>query len=171
MIGPGLEGSVLVLGYGNPARLDDGLGPAFCDALTQSDWDEPPLRTVRTAMQLHVEHAADVADYDHVFFVDATLPGPGGFTFRRVAPRVRHAEFTTHSASPAGILGLARSLFGARTRGYTLGIRGRDFGGFGEALGADARRNLEAALRFFLDLQTGDRAPAGAFAGAEESHG
>ncbi len=147
------QGRLLVLGYGNAGRLDDGLGPAFCRALR--DHLPPDLQEeleVRAAMQLNVEDASEVAGHDVVLFVDATLPGEEPFVFRAVAPGFRHAEFTTHSASPAGILGLAHSIFGASTRGYTLGIRGRDFGGFGEALSPTARENLGLALDFFSNL-------------------
>ncbi|MBT8335487.1 MAG: hydrogenase maturation protease [Gemmatimonadetes bacterium] len=166
-----LDGRVLVLGYGNPARLDDGLGPAFCEALVADGWDAPEYRTVQTAMQLHIEHAAEVAGYDVVVFVDATLPGPGSFVFEVVQPGARHAEFTTHSASPAGILGLARGLFGSEVRGYTLGIRGLEFGEFGEYLGGEARRNLDAALQFFHGLPARAEAPVRRAAAAEMIHG
>ncbi len=150
-------GPLLVLGYGNPGRLDDGLGPAFCEALRlrlggDAHRAGPHRMTIRDAFQLNVEDAAEVADHDCVVFVDATLPGPGTFSFEPVTPSTRRAEFTTHSATPAGIMGLARDLLGADTQGYALGIRGGEFGGFGERLSPVARCHLALALDHFTAL-------------------
>ncbi len=60
---------VLVYGYGNPGRLDDGLGPALVRELSRRG-----LRAeadLETAYQLQVEDAARVAEYDLVIFADA----------------------------------------------------------------------------------------------------
>jgi hydrogenase maturation protease len=161
----------LVLGYGNSGRLDDGLGPAFCRALEarlRDGWASSPI-SIRDAYQLSVEHASDVADHEVVVFVDATLPGAGPFIFERVEPSMRRAEFSTHSVSPAGIAGLARQVFGADTAAFTLGIRGVEFGGFGEGLSAPARSNLNAALEHFIDLwREGALFPVGASTQLEE---
>jgi hypothetical protein len=46
------------------------------------------------------------------------------------------------------VLGLARQLFGARTEGYILGIRGYAFNEYGESLTAQGRANLAAAVAF-----------------------
>jgi hydrogenase maturation protease len=97
--------------------------------------------TVETDYQLHVEHAADAAEYDVVIFADADVEGAGPFRFRRLEPKTE-LSFTSHSVSPAGVLGLARELFSARSRGYVLGIRGHAFGEFAEGLSEEARRNL-----------------------------
>jgi hydrogenase maturation protease len=164
-------GRTLVLGYGNPGRLDDGLGPAFCRTLEERLHDPwrpgrapaPTALVIRDAFQLNVEDAAEIAGYDTVLFVDATLPGPGPFRFEPVSPSLRHAEFTTHSASPAGILGLARQIFGAGTRGFTLGIRGVEFRGFGEELSPAAQANLAMALEVRRGAQP--RGPGESFHG------
>lgn len=139
---------ILVIGYGNPGRLDDGLGPALAEALESL---ELPGLTVEAEYQLTVEDAALVAEHDVVVFADAAVDGPEPFEFRSVEP-VAGAGFTSHSVEPAGVLALARELFGARTAGYVLGIRGYEFDEFGERLSAGARANLEAATRFLERL-------------------
>lgn len=139
---------ILVLGYGNPGRCDDGLGPALAQRLKALDL--PGVR-VESAMQLNVEDAALVAEHDVVVFADACLCAPPPYALRPVEPRTGTIEFTTHTQAPEGVLGLAHDVFGARTRGFALGIRGYDFHRFGEELSAEAASNLEEALRFLVE--------------------
>ncbi|MEJ2079246.1 MAG: hydrogenase maturation protease [Acidobacteriota bacterium] len=138
---------VLFLCYGNPARLDDGLGAEFAGALQHLT---PSGVDIEVDYQLNVEHALDVADHEHVIFVDAALDGLEPFSFQRIVPRVE-TSFTTHSVRPEGLMGLASTLFRAHATGYALGIRGYEFGDFGERLSQGARENLNAALRFVLE--------------------
>lgn len=136
---------VLVLGYGNPGRCDDGLGPALAERLRDA-WI-PGVR-VESCYQLSVEDAATAADHDVVVFADASLKGDAPFEIRPLEPRTDTAQFTSHSLSPAGVLGLARDLFGTDTAGWALAIRGVRFDDFDEGLSAEARTNLEAAVVF-----------------------
>lgn len=135
---------VLLIGYGNPGRRDDGLGPAVAAAIEKENL---PGVTVDADYQLTVEDAAMVAEYDVVVFADADCAREEPFYFDRLAPGDA-ASFTSHSASPGGVLALARKLFGAHTDAYVLGIRGYEFNEFGEGLTARARINLGAALAF-----------------------
>lgn len=133
---------VLVIGYGNPARGDDGLGPALAERLEQLDL---PGVTVDADYQLSIEHAALAAEHDVVVFADATTRGDAPFTLARLHPDGGEA-FTTHAVSPAQVLHLASACFGATPKGYVLAIRGRALDGFGEGLSGPARAGLEAAL-------------------------
>jgi hydrogenase maturation protease len=143
---------VLVLGYGNPGRLDDGLGPALAAALES---DNLPGVTVDSDYQLTVEDADNVARHDVVIFADAAVGGAEPFYFRRVLPQAELA-FTSHSLEPAGVLALADRLFNATPQGFALGIRGYRFSEFGEELSPRARANLSAALEFLRRaLRTG----------------
>ncbi|MBN1558065.1 MAG: hydrogenase maturation protease [Lentisphaerae bacterium] len=134
----------LVIGFGNPGRLDDGLGPAAAAAL---EADPPAGVTVESDYQLTVEDAHAVAGHDVTVFVDADAAGPEPFGWSRVAPRTA-TGFSSHGVEPADVVGLARDLFGSRAGAYLLGIRGYRFDGFGETLSPPARRNLDAAVAF-----------------------
>lgn len=149
---------VLVIGYGNPGRCDDGLGPALADELERA---QLPGVHVESSYQLNVEDAARVADFDVTVFVDASLCGPAPYFVREVEPWIGTPEFTTHSLSPEGVLGLAHRLYGARTRGWALGVRGYEFGDFAEGLTGEALGNLAAAVRYLSEAV----APGGALAG------
>ena len=142
------SGSVLILCYGNPGRLDDGLGAAFAEKVKDKALSGV---TVEVDYLLTVEHASDVAENSVVIFVDASLTSPAPFSFRRVEP-LKIQSFSTHIIEPGSILGLAEELFGAETPGYCLGIRGYEFDAFGEHLSPQAEKNLTAALDFSLQL-------------------
>lgn len=138
------HGKVLVIGYGNPGRLDDGLGPALAEAISRRGFERV---AVESCYQLAVEHAEQVARHAVAVFADADVACPEPFHFEPLEPTV-DAAFTTHSVSPASVLGLAQHLFGAATDGFLLGIRGYDFDAFGERLSPRARANLAATVRF-----------------------
>ena len=139
---------VLVIGYGNPGRCDDGLGPALAEALEQAPI---PGVTVDSDYQLTVEHAAAVAEHDAVVFADAAVSGPEPFAFQEISPRWGES-FTTHHVDPQAVLHLARSLFSSAARGHVLAVRGYAFNEFGETLSPQAQRNLAAALEFLRNL-------------------
>jgi hydrogenase maturation protease len=139
-----MAAGVLVLGYGNPGRRDDGLGAALAERLAAL---RLPEVTVEAGYQLAVEDAAEAARHECVVFADAALRGRAPFKLRRVRPGGT-AGFSSHCLGPEAVLALARDLFGAAPRAYLLAIRGYVFGAFGESLSPRARRNLEAAFEF-----------------------
>ncbi len=134
---------LLLIGYGNPARQDDGLGPAFAAAIEKLNLDGV---TVESGYQLSVEDAESAARHRAVIFVDAATQGPEPFAFRRLAPETPQS-FSSHSVSPAAVLGLAQAMFGADVEGYVLAIRGYSFEMFVETLTEQAAANLAEALR------------------------
>lgn len=132
-----------LIGYGNPGRGDDGLGPAFAQGLS----DLPGL-TVETDYQLTVDHALLIADADPVVFADALMHANEPFTFTFISPAETH-DLTSHSLSPTAVLALSATLFDATPQAYVLGITGHEFGEVKEGLSEKARANLRLADRFF----------------------
>ncbi|MBU0550915.1 hydrogenase maturation protease [Myxococcota bacterium] len=140
----------LIIGYGNPGREDDGLGPALAEAIGALGL--PHVR-VDSDYQLVVEDAAAVAEVDAVIFADADVSAPAPFYFKPIEPALE-LSFSSHSVLPEVVLGMAHELFGAKTRGYVLGIRGESFEPFAEGMTDEARARLEAATRFIQALLT-----------------
>ena len=138
---------ILVLAYGNPGRQDDGLGPALAERLAEHDL--PGVR-VESDLQLQLEDVTRIAEHDVVVFADATVSGPGPFSFRRTQPG-GSISFTTHSVSPAALLTLAREHFQAEPAGWVLAVRGYAFEGFGDGLSEKAAANLDDAARFLVE--------------------
>ena len=139
---------ILLIGFGNPGRLDDGLGPAAADAVEKMGL---PDVVVDSDYQLMVEDAATVAQYETVIFVDAAAGGREPFSFTRVEP-LAEISFSSHSVEPRAVMGLAHKFFGAKTEAYLLGIRGCRFNEFGYGLSEQAGRNLDAALVFLAEI-------------------
>jgi len=136
---------LIVIGYGNPGRLDDGLGPAFAERVAKLGL---PGVTADSNYQLNVEDAATIAEYDMVVFADASVSGPEPFSWCDVAPR-EPGSFSSHHVEPGEVVQLARTLFGAQTKACLLGIRGYEFNEFCERLSDGAQANLDEALAFF----------------------
>ncbi|MBN2573302.1 MAG: hydrogenase maturation protease [Deltaproteobacteria bacterium] len=140
------DDKVLLYGFGNPARGDDGLGPALVEAIAALAL--PGVR-VDANYQLTVEDAAEMGHYQAVVFVDAATDGPSPFWFSRIDDSgVGRLGFSSHSVTPAEVVALARDLFGTKVAAYALGIRGHAFGEFDEGLSVPARDNLDQAVAF-----------------------
>ena len=144
-------GDVLVIGYGNPGRMDDGLGPALVESLEKLDIDGVDLDA---DYQLLVEDAAAVAAHKAVVFADAAETGPEPFFLRPVEPK-GELGFSSHGCQPGQVMALAQELFRAQTKGYILGIRGYEFNEFREALSERAQANLAAATEFIVKVLRG----------------
>jgi hydrogenase maturation protease len=143
---------VLLIGYGNPARGDDGLGPALAQALAARRLEGV---TVEWPYHLQVEDAQTIAAHDLVIFADADAESTAPFTCRRLdagggggsgGEGGGEPSWTTHALAPAAVLALARDVFGATPPAYLLGVRGHVFDVFREELSARAQDNLAAAL-------------------------
>ena len=149
---------ILVIGYGNPSRRDDGLGPAFAARLEAL---RLPGVTVESDYQLVIEHAHLAAQHDIVVFADAAadIDDQSPFYFRSVKPAPED-RYSSHSISPQAVLRLAAQCFGVRPRGWLLGIRPMDLESFAEGLTPDAEAHLSAALTSFREaVESGRLAP------------
>ena len=138
---PGL----LVFGYGNPGRGDDGLGPAIAERIEML---ERPDILVETPMQLNIEDAALVAEAGSVLFIDADVSLQAPFALREAGPAGR-IEFTSHAMSPEALLAVCADYFAPAPPAWVLGVRGVEFG-LGEGISRKAAEHLEAALEFIL---------------------
>ena len=138
---------IRLIGYGNPGRGDDGLGPALASRMA----DVAGL-AVTTEYQLTVDHALLIADAEMVIFADALLHADVPFTFTQATPSTSH-DVTSHSLSPQAVLALCNTLYGHAPEAYVLGIAGHEFGEVKEGLSPQAQSNLsfaESLLRGWL---------------------
>jgi hydrogenase maturation protease len=140
----------LVIGFGNPGRGDDGLGPAIAERLEVL---QIANLTVESDYQLTVEHAAMAAEHDLVVFADAAVDSESAFYFRPCGPAPSD-KFSSHSVTPSEVLLLAQSCFQKSPEAYVLGIRATKLDEFGEGLSEQAQQDLELALEFILRFVT-----------------
>ena len=132
---------VLVIGYGNPLRGDDGAGPKVVEAI-----EELHLPQVRTLIcqQLSPEHAEPIAWARTVIFVDAAVDAPKEVQLRQLEPN-KSSQLMAHAADPRTMLALARDVFGHCPEAWWLTIPAAKLG-FSEELSPVARQGYEVAL-------------------------
>jgi hydrogenase maturation protease len=135
------EKPVLVIGYGNILRRDDGVGWAAARRLADQLPDD--FASVMTVQQLLPELAEAVSHAKLVIFIDADAELSGGAFARRDLESARdHKKAIGHHQTPEGILRLAGHLYGHAPRALLYSIGGTDFS-FGCALS----RPVQVALR------------------------
>jgi len=143
---------VLVYGYGNPGRQDDGLGIALVEKLeewaVQQSLDQIEFEN---NYQLNIEDAEAISGKDLVIFADASEEEIDDFCLSEVDGKGKLA-FTTHSASPGYILKLCEELFHKTPRVLLIHIKGYEWD-FKEGISVRGMENLEQAflaLKAFL---------------------
>jgi len=144
---------ILVIGYGNTLRGDDGVG--YLVAETVAGWQVPTLRSL-AVHQLLPELAEVMAEVDIVIFVDAIRIGDPTSAKIAIEPLSTEGDATigTHRFSPQSLLSLSQQLYNANPVAYLLTIPAIDFT-LGNPLSAIACLGKEAALDYlksFFDL-------------------
>ena len=142
---------ILLYGYGNPGRKDDGLGPILVDLIEK--WvikNEIINISVDSNYQLNIEDAYTIRDYDIVIFIDASIEEIDDFIVTRVQPSDK-VNYTMHSASPSFVLNLCNKIYNYTPETYLLHIKGYEFQ-LEEGLSQRASKNLDEALRFIKRL-------------------
>ena len=142
---------VLVLGWGNPSRGDDALGP-LCVAALHDQLPEAARDQVEFLedYQLQVEHSLDLVGRTAVLFVDASLTCCAPYEVTALQP-MQDASFTTHTLSPQAVMQVYQNLQAEPPPPCTLlAIRG-EFFELGQPPSSAAFANLALALRWSLD--------------------
>jgi hydrogenase maturation protease len=134
---------VLIIGFGNPLRSDDGLGWHVAGQLA-SKLSQEDVR-VMAAHQLTPEMAEFASRVERMIFIDASRVGtPGSLRCDVVVPVVVPHRYT-HELSPASLLGLAKELYGRVPEAYLLTIVGECFD-TGETMSATVEKGIPALL-------------------------
>jgi len=141
---------LLVIGYGNPLRCDDGVGPKVAEAIEELHL--PDVHTL-SCHQLSPEHAEPVSRARTVIFVDAAVDAPNEVQLRKLEPNTS-SQLMAHAADPRTMLALARDVFGHCPEAWWLTIPAAKLE-FGEEFSPLARRGYEAALRQIQALAEG----------------
>ncbi len=145
---------LLVIGYGNTLRSDDGVGPKVADAVASLAL--PGVRAL-TCPLLTPELADPLSQARVAVFVDAAVDAPREVQLRKLAP-ADSSQIMAHAASPATLLALARDVFGHAPEAWLLTIPAENIG-IGEELSAFTRRGLETAVEEIKQLARSGQAP------------
>src|SRR4051794_8195102 len=98
----------LVIGYGNPLRHDDGLGPVIAARFQKR---QLPLVHTIIAHQLFPEFCEAIAKSAIVVFVDAAVDLRRAVEVRRIHASNR-VKVEAHLSEPASLLSMTSYLFG-----------------------------------------------------------
>ena len=130
-------GRVLVIGYGNPLRGDDGLGWSAANALAEAVQNDRVR--IMACIQLTPDLAESIAQVDRVIFIDASndLP-PGQLRVERLTPAARAEESWTHDFEPRSLLLCAQRLYGRLPEALMITMGGASF---------DCRDEMSPAVR------------------------
>jgi hydrogenase maturation protease len=134
--------TILVIGYGNELRGDDGLGPRVAEAIAAANY--PGVR-VQTVFQLVPELAAELAEARMVIFVDALVdPSRSAVELAPVGAE-EITDWCTHTADPRTLLALTRAVYGRTPEAWVLTVSGQNFA-VGEGLSSVAEENARQAI-------------------------
>jgi hydrogenase maturation protease len=143
---------VLVVGYGNPLRSDDGIGWHAAGLLAT----DPRLDGARVLArhQLVPELAADVSRASLVVLVDAAAEGdPGSVAVRRIGSPPPTPITWSHHLTPDTLAGLADALYGAVPPIVLVSVAAGSFAG-SDRLSGDLERVLPEIVDAIADVVT-----------------
>ena len=135
---------VLIIGWGNPLRADDGLGWVAAERLEQIFAGQAE---VRVSHQLMPEFAEEISRSGLVVFIDAACDNSRGeVRSERIEPRCSASAAFSHQLDPAALLGMAERLYGSCPEAYLFSMGGRSFG-YGEELSPEVQSGLPELLK------------------------
>jgi len=136
---------LLIIGYGNPLRGDDGAGVVAARRLRVLGFQALELH------QLTPEIAEPLAAARTAIFIDAdTSVAPGRARLSEVAPAGKGV--LEHHASPAGILRLAVDVYGCAPKSFYVGLGG-EYYGYANVLTESAEHAVAEAIQLVVDMR------------------
>lgn len=138
---PVTRSHLLIIGYGNTLRGDDGVGPRVAEAISSL-----ALKGVLALAcpQLSPEHADLIACAEAVVFVDGSIDGSREVRLQPVRP-AKTSQVMAHAANPRTMLALARDVFGHAPKAWLLTIPMSN-SGFTESLSPVAEIGRQRAI-------------------------
>lgn len=152
---------LLILGYGNPDREDDGVAWHILNALItklglpapesyEDEFPESASIGFRFHLQLTPEIAEDLGAYEHVCFVDAhTGQIPEPVRLIEVRSEFQASPFT-HHLTPQSLLSLCETLYEKKPESVLLSVLGHRFL-FSRELSEETARLVPHAVMLIWD--------------------
>lgn len=140
---------LLVIGYGNTLRSDDGVGPRVAEAVEALHL--PGVHALARAL-LTPELAEPISQALRVIFVDAAVDDPAEVQLRPLAPAAS-SQVLAHAANPRTLLALARDVFGRAPEALCLTIPAQNLA-IGQELSAKTSHGLDVAVETVRGLAT-----------------
>jgi hydrogenase maturation protease len=136
---------ILVIGYGNTLRKDDGIGRYVVEHLSPQ-----PYLKVLSVHQLTPELAADIAEVKGVIFVDVVISSETKVQTQLLTPNLNPSSFG-HSLHPEALLSLTQTLYQTIPVAWWVLIPGQDFA-FGESFSEQTQACIPEAMEILENL-------------------
>jgi hydrogenase maturation protease len=135
---------ILIIGYGNTLRSDDGVGQRAAQLLSETYADD--RITIVACHQLTPELAPAIAEAGHLILLDAEIGDePGRIRCRDLTPEPTGGSVLSHAIDARGLLAMAQLLYGHAPPTTVLTVSGGSF-----ALGDALTPPVEAALPLLM---------------------
>jgi hydrogenase maturation protease len=136
---------IIVIGYGNPSRSDDGLG--WHAAKRLSEESSSSQLEILTLHQLTPDLAEPLSRAARVVFIDASVEGePATLRSRRVGPGGPPPSAFGHHLTPDTLIALSGVLYGRAPEAFAFSVTGVSFD-FGDTLSP----GVEAVLPLMIE--------------------
>ena len=152
---------VLLIGYGNPLRGDDGIGWVVVEKMLERETATSALLNAGVSLhtisqhQLLPEHAEPISQAKLVIFVDAAVGEvPGTIQCASLQPVPPQPGAFTHHLTPSGLLAMARDVLGRCPPAFLCTITGADFE-FNEEISPLLQRKLPELLEKIGEIMIG----------------
>ncbi len=139
--------SLLLIGYGNTLRRDDGVGPKVAEAVAALDL--PGVEALGCTL-LTPELAEPISRAGRVLFVDASVDGSSSVELRPLTA-APSSQIMAHAAEPQTLLALARDVFSRVPLAWMLTIPIETME-VGEELSAMAKHGMTEAVQRVKEL-------------------
>jgi len=153
---PDFLADLLVIGYGNTLRRDDGVGPRVAEAVEAMRL--PRVWTLSLPL-LSPEHGECLSRVREAIFVDASIDSsvdaPGDVHLRPLEPAAS-ARVNAHAVSAATLLAISRDIFGRTPRSWILTVPAHDLS-FGEEFSPAVAAAVEKAVARIVAFVRGER--------------
>jgi hydrogenase maturation protease len=141
---------VLVIGYGNTLRGDDGIGWYAARDLSATENAED-FKSI-ACQQLTPELAKDISESNRTIFIDASVGGcPGAVTIRKLSLNSFGVNSMSHHLNPETLLLLASELYNSHPAAYLITVDGASFG-HEEGLSPEVGETLPRLLEYIHSL-------------------
>lgn len=138
-----LHRSVLLIGYGNPLRCDDGVGQEIAKQVAA--WGMPNVEAI-AVHQLTPELVEALAKVEVAIFVDAYLATVDQEVQVRSLEVARSGMTLGHWCEPQVLLAMTQVLYSRHPQAWWVMVPGVDFE-LGDLLSPMARQGMESALQ------------------------
>jgi hydrogenase maturation protease len=119
-----MKKTVMVIGYGNDLRSDDGIGQRIANEI--ASWHLPSVESV-AVHQLTPDLADSLASTDLAIFVDACLPVENfDVQVQSLAPAC-DIDTNVHTGNPRSLLALTEAIYGNCPQAWWVTIPGINF--------------------------------------------